>query len=1229
MNTFLKPLSKGIILGMWVLLMMTPTLFAAQTWVVAEVFTATTCPHCPSARSALNNMYEDTESYPHLIPIIWQGDGDHRSPNFGTRRGLYQVGGIPHAQFGGNVQVVGGGAGAPNAYSQAYNMVEPRDAPMEISASITANAQNELVVSADITMEAAITTPNNNVVFVLTEDLTGEMDPDYFASAKAYYQQQFDLTEPEQQDTVTKEFPIEEGWNLSRMKGIVMVQSFSQGNPVIHQAGAAAIGDLQPVTVTGRVLGSDAPDGINGATVRMSGAGEVFQTNSGDNGNFTLENVLGHEDGIINYELRVSQEGYESHVSDRQVFDENLDLGNITLHESVYTTVSGRVISPDSPDGLPDATVRLEREEENYQQNTGADGSFSIENVRTTQPGVNYQVIVTKDGYTTYSENENIPGEPVNLGNIQITEVPYSPRDVVAIENEEQDAVEVTWRTPGPSEGEEQWLHWDSGQNDSAIGNPDNPIELSAAARFTPAQLEELDAQGLYITAIRFFPRLAQANYTLKVWRGGGADPYNAGQEIASQPVEAPNIGQWNEIDLNNPVEIHDDEEIWFGYHVRATAAGFPAGTDAGPAENGYGDLIYTNQWTTLFDISNQLNYNWNIQGYAGQTRGDRSISLASSKTDMNQDQDFRFTSSNQQGQYQSNIELMADPNTNTYSQDAGTRSLRRGTRNSSSSNQRLNVERYDVYRFLTEHHDNPELWTDLGNTTDTTFVDEGWGDPLAAGEYQYAVVAVYAGDVESDPALSNTLYNRMFSTVEVTVTTNSEDPSEGAIVTLENHDGNPDHQYNADVSEEGVATFSNVWKGDYTLSVRLSGFERYRDENISIDQDLVQLQAMLIERLADVVGLEWELYNDNNVSLEWHAPGTVLATPQWIHWDSGQNEGNSVGTGGPAQFISAARFTPDDLEELDVIGLHLTSIKFFPMVEDAQYTLKVWRGGTDTPSYDPGAEVHSQPVAEFQNQAWNEIDLEGEGILITPDEELWFGYHVDTPGGHPAGVDPGPANNGRGNIMFFNNEWTTLLSVSQTLNYNWNLQAYAGADERSDAANISRSNLKGERDAEDTRALLGYKIIRNETVLETEYEGVTYNDTSLSVGGYVYTVIAQYTTGESEGEQTEEIIVLSTDDEVAMTPLVTELRGNYPNPFNPDTKINFSLANEDNVKLEIYNLKGQRIRTLVDEKMDSGYHSVVWDGRNDNNSEVSSGIYFYRMKSGSYSTSKKMILMK
>ena len=83
-------------------------------------------------------------------------------------------------------------------------------------------------------------------------------------------------------------------------------------------------------------------------------------------------------------------------------------------------------------------------------------------------------------------------------------------------------------------------------------------------------------------------------------------------------------------------------------------------------------------------------------------------------------------------------------------------------------------------------------------------------------------------------------------------------------------------------------------------------------------------------------------------------------------------------------------------------------------------------------------------------------------------------------------------------------------------------------------------------------------------------------------------------------------------------------LSRNYPNPFNPVTTINFSLPNSSYVTLNIYNVLGEKITTLVDREFSAGIHSVEWNAR-----EFSSGFYFYRIEAGSFTKTNRMMLIK
>ena len=88
-------------------------------------------------------------------------------------------------------------------------------------------------------------------------------------------------------------------------------------------------------------------------------------------------------------------------------------------------------------------------------------------------------------------------------------------------------------------------------------------------------------------------------------------------------------------------------------------------------------------------------------------------------------------------------------------------------------------------------------------------------------------------------------------------------------------------------------------------------------------------------------------------------------------------------------------------------------------------------------------------------------------------------------------------------------------------------------------------------------------------------------------------------------------------------------LSQNYPNPFNPSTVIEFAIPEASEIILEIYNIRGQKVRTLLSVQMPAGYYSSIWDGTNDHGVGVASGTYIYLMKAGDQTFSKKMVFMK
>ncbi len=99
--------------------------------------------------------------------------------------------------------------------------------------------------------------------------------------------------------------------------------------------------------------------------------------------------------------------------------------------------------------------------------------------------------------------------------------------------------------------------------------------------------------------------------------------------------------------------------------------------------------------------------------------------------------------------------------------------------------------------------------------------------------------------------------------------------------------------------------------------------------------------------------------------------------------------------------------------------------------------------------------------------------------------------------------------------------------------------------------------------------------------------------------------------------------------DNVISLPTAFALDQNYPNPFNPTTTIKFALPKDATVTLRVYDVLGRVVRTLVNQRVSAGYQQVVWDGRNEAGSQVSSGMYIYHISAGAFTSTKKMMMLK
>ncbi len=217
-------------------------------------------------------------------------------------------------------------------------------------------------------------------------------------------------------------------------------------------------------------------------------------------------------------------------------------------------------------------------------------------------------------------------------------------------------------------------------------------------------------------------------------------------------------------------------------------------------------------------------------------------------------------------------------------------------------------------------------------------------------------------------------------------------------------------------------------------------------------------------------------------------------------------------------------------------------------------------------------------------------------------------------------------------------NEWDTPYQVdlSQYLNENvdiaWNAYDTEGTGLWSvwfiDDVKIGNSRPASTFRQNQLPSVSGYKIYRNDNLIaETDTPEIrTYTDDFERPQAFEYYLTAVYDNNDSAPSNAVEVMLTDIND---ITPLATGLYKNYPNPFNPETSIRYSMENDGHVIIDIYNVKGQKVKSLVNDNVKQGSHTVIWNGRDSKGKAVSSGMYFYKMKTGNYSHTEKMLLMK
>ena len=1013
------------------------------------------------------------------------------------------------------------------------------------------------------------------------------MDTDYYSSSDVFYY------------TATPQYPNRSRYLLSDST-VFDPYNLTGGTPINNVPNTRlsfTVSDMG--SLEGYVYDFTTDDPMQGVTISIEGYTMTQTTNA--MGHFFFGYVP-----VGTHNITASKFGYYDETEEVTIIDSETTYVEFYMQTLPTVSVSGSVVGSDAPGvGLVGAVVDLTGYED-YQTETDADGEFTIPGVYADHT---YTINVTYAGYQAYSAPVVVGSENVVIPTITLDEIAFPPSNVIA-EVTAQNNVDLIWNTPGTGVSVE--FRYDDGVHTGQLGSTGgtNTTVLGAVHR-RDAQIHEvtwtLTGEGGPHAAVNVF-----------IFGLNAAGMPN-GADILFSQMNVPNVDlQWNVLELPEPIDAPN------GFLVGLSYAGFLGlATDDGLGEpwafvpnTQFFTADYTgNVWAPIEDYAFLVNYLIRAVGYDYGPLDRTGEEIAVNREVKDSDQRTRREAIGLSAG--SSLPTVMDIEAPVYRSrlaDAETPVVRDSRA----------LEGYIAYRFLEQNQGNENLWTELAtitSATDTTCTDTEWAT-LEAGVYKYAIKAIYTNNVLSAPAFSNALEHSMTSLVTVNLSANSGDPVTGATVTLTNNDMDPNHVYTMTSPASGILVFPNVWRGTYKIEAHLAGHEHYEALNVAIMNDTFMYSIELVELLLPVVELTYDLLSANSIRLDWLAPGTSTAEPIMLRQHS------NVPADGYYQQYNTGYGVVFDLASYPGATLHHVDFRHSPwgVFGTFQYKIHIVNWATFTTIQTIG------PISTTLDNGWEmnvELpELAGTGGLMGILIEAMSNSSTDA---YPC-IDTDGTLDGY-SVIAPVTDWSDYSMSTGAGDFLIDLWIVpANRNEAVQAELLPASHLRNGadlRNAQPERALLGYKVMRNTTVLVENLDLLTYTDTDVPNGTYVYSVIAQYSSGESEAMMTDEITFLSADDDPVLIPLVTELQGNYPNPFNPDTKINFSLNENSHVVIDIYNVKGQKVRTLVNNNMEAGYHSVIWNGRNDQVREAGSGIFFYRMKAGTYSSTKKMILMK
>jgi hypothetical protein len=525
------------------------------------------------------------------------------------------------------------------------------------------------------------------------------------------------------------------------------------------------------------------------------------------------------------YTLKATKFGYGDEEAEVTVANGQTATQNFTVASFLKVTVSGSVTRSDSGNPIEGAAIALAGYE-NYETVTGADGTYSIAGVYANN---NYEMTVFADGFAAHAETLEVAETDVTK-NVAMNEIPLPVVAVSATPTENDTKVQVEWYAPNGDRI--QNFRYDSGVKVTEIGgNGMFPNYVIGSVHRVPATLVEMSW---------FCSDKAPASASIVVFGlDAQGEPINS---VLYRADNLPNIHeQWNTHVFPEPVNAPNGFMIALANSYGHMGLGLSQPTAEHPYVNGAnyysGDITKPTVYPfTTFEAGGVATFA-NCMVRAVGITGGKALTFDHSNA-------RRSGSHVSQPEAGNIVPIAATP---VETGNAGYISMKSAPKV---------LVGYSVYRLAAGQEQNETAWETLSAAhADTCYVDNTW-EGLEAGVYRYAVKASYTGQ-QSPARFSKEMGKNMEAQVTINLTANSDDPVNGAVVKLTNEDGNTDHTYTM-TANTGTVVFPKVWKGTYSLSATLAGFEAYAQTDIVINDDK-SLDVELTEAIVTPYGLKIE----------------------------------------------------------------------------------------------------------------------------------------------------------------------------------------------------------------------------------------------------------------------------------------------------------------------------------------------------------------------------------